>query len=239
MLILLVLLICALYRGCRQFNKDETSAVDINGRIERLLKDSTEKSKQLKENKLQNELLDGQIELANNKNELYLDSFRLLNDYISSLKKRYKPIVPSIDTNVTTVPNEYIENCSGCFVALDKAQQLGLRYKSDLDNKDRLNLSKINTLNSRIGILEKQNIQLKTDYVSLLDSTKALTPTLKRTLFATIGAMAINQSFPNAIGGGLLYEDKKRRIFGAKYYISKYGSIYQGEVSFPLSLKKR
>jgi hypothetical protein len=135
------------------------------------------------------------------------------------------------------VPNEYIEDCSGCFSALDKAQQLGLRYKLELDNKDNLTKSKVKVLDNRINILENQNAQLNKSYRSLLDSTNKKAYTLRRTLFATIGAMSINQIMPNAIGGGFLYEDKKRRIFGVKYYISEYGSIYQGEISLPLSLK--
>ena len=238
-LILLVLLICALYRGCRQYDgSGRVDSVDTKGRLKRLINDSIENSKQLADNSIQRELLEGQLEVSDNKNTAYLDSFGVLNAIINNLKKRHKPVTASIDTNVTTVPNDYIEDCSGCFAALGQAQQLGLRYKSELDNKDNLTRSKIKVLDNRIGILEKQNAQLGKSYRSLLDSSKNA-PVLRRTLFATIGAMSINQIMPNAIGGGFLYEDKRRRIFGLKYYVSEYGSVYQGEISFPLSLKKR
>lgn len=237
MLILLILLAYALYRECRQSYEGEVNPVDIQGRLKRLINDSIESSKKLADNSIQRELLEGQLEVADNKNTAYLDSFGVLNSVLNGLKKRYKPVVASVDTNVTTVPNEYIEECSGCFAAIDKAQQLGLRYKSELDNKDNLTKSKIKVLDNRISILENQNVQLGKSYRSLLDSTNKAVPALRRTLFATIGAMSINQIMPNAIGGGFLYEDKRRRIFGAKYYVSKYGSIYQGEISLPLSLK--
>src|SRR6478735_3663675 len=230
MLILLILLAYALYRECTKSYEGEVNRGDIQGRLKRLINDSIESSKKLADNSIQRELLEGQLEVADNKNTAYLDSFDVL-------KKRYKPVVASVDTNVTTVPNEYIEECSGCFAAIDKAQQLGLRYKSELDNKDNLTKSKIKVLDNRISILENQNVQLGKSYRSLLDSTNKAVPALRRTLFATIGAMSINQIMPNAIGGGFLYEDKRRRIFGAKYYVSKYGSIYQGEISLPLSLK--
>lgn len=237
MLILLVLLVCSLYRGCKQFNHDESHVLNSKRRIDQLVRDSIENKKQLDENKIQIEFLDGQIALSENKDDLYLDSFRTLNNHITELKKRYRAVTPSEDTTVTLVPNAYIVDCADCFTSIDKAQQLGLRYKAQLDNADYLNKSKVKALDNRISLLEKQNAKLGKDYRSLIDSVSVAPPSLRRTLFVTVGTMSVNQSFPNAIGGGFLYEDKKRRIFGAKYYISKYGSIYQGEVSFPLSLK--
>ena len=236
LLLCIGLLIFALIKGCNNIGTSKAQLVDYKGRIDKLEKDSIEFSKQLIDNSTQKELLEGQIEIADNKNIAYLDSFRTLNGYINVLKKRYKPVTPNIDTNITTVPNQYIEDCAGCFSALDKAQQLGLRYKSDLDNKDNLNLSKVNLLNKRIGILENQNAKLGNSYRSLLDSASKQQG-IRRTLFLSLGAIAINQTLPNGIGGGFLYEDKKRRVYGGRYYISRYGSVYQADISFPLSLK--
>lgn len=236
-LISLIILAVGIYKGCMRFSKSDTQSIDVNGRIDGLVKDSIETKNKLQENKTHIEFLDGQLALFNNKNDLYLDSFRLLNDHIIALKKRYKSVRPSEDTTVTVVPNEYIVDCADCFASIDKAQQLGIRYKSQLDNSVSLNNSKVNLLNDRISLLEKQNTQLGKSYRGLLDSTAKLAPSLRRTLFVTGGLMSINQVFPNAIGGGFLYEDKKRRVFGAKYYISKYGTVYQAEFSLPLSLK--
>jgi len=236
MLVLLGILIVALYKGCVRYRSVNNDNVNMRWRIDQLLADSASTAKKLADNSIESFLLNGQIELINNKNEMYLDSFGNLNKEITYLRGRYKPIAPSVDTSVTTVPNEYIEDCAGCFDRLGKAQQLGIRYKAELDNKDQVYASKINVLNKRVGILEKHNEQLGKSYRSLLDSVPVKSD-IRRTLFLTMGVMAINTNMPNAIGGGLMYEDKRRRIFGAKAYISKYGNVYQADVSFPLSLR--
>lgn len=236
-LLIFGLIMFGLIKGCEQYNKTQDQLVDYKGRVEKLAQDSIEYSKQAIEYKNQNELIDGQLEVANNRNSLYLDSFRLLNDHINDLKKRYREVTPNEDTTVTLVPNSYISDCADCFTSIEKAQHLGLRYKAELDNADYLNKSKVNVLSNRISLLEKQNVQLGKNYRSLLDSASKQKPELRRTLFLSMGAMSINQAFPNAIGAGFMYEDKKRRIYGAKYYISEYGSIYQADLSLPLSLK--
>jgi hypothetical protein len=60
----------------------------------------------------------------------------------------------------------------------------------------------------------------------------------RRTLFFKMGALAINQSLPNGIGIGAMYQDKRKRIFSVGYYITEYKTVYQAEVAFPLSLRK-
>lgn len=238
LLIMLGLLILALYKGCQNYNRNETKEIDAKGRIEKLLKDSTRTQNELQELRNEKDVIDGQLDISNNQRIAYIDSFRLLNDHINALRKRYKAIEPPAeDTSLTLVPGAYIADCSDCFTSIEKAQELGIKLKAQLDNADYLNKSKMNVLNNTISLLEMKNTQLRKDYKSLIDSTSNKKSELRRTLFLSLGAMAINQTFPNAIGAGFLYEDKKRRVYGAKYYISSHGPIYQADFSLPLSLK--
>lgn len=238
--ILLVLLALAigLYKGCERFNRGGGAQIDTKGRIEKLMKDSAETHKELADLKIQVSVIDGQLDISNNQTSVYIDSFRILNAHINDLRKRYKAIVPPPDdTSLTLVPGAFIVDCGDCFTSIEKAQQLGVKLKAELDNVDYLNKLKVNALNNAISLLEMKNTQLRKDYKSLIDSTSNRKSELRRTLFLSLGAMAINQTFPNAVGAGFLYEDKKRRVYGVKYYISEYGPIYQADVSLPLSLK--
>jgi predicted nuclease with TOPRIM domain len=237
MLVILGVLIVALYKGCQNYNRNESKGIDVKGRIERLVKDSVDVHNEIKDLKTQLQVIDGELGASNNKNAAYLDSFRVLNDHINSLKKRYKPITPNKDTSVTVVPNEYVVDCADCFMTIEKVQQLGVQYKADLDHVNALNKSKVDLLSGKVSILEKQNVSLNKNYRSLLDSVTSKKSELKRTLFFSLSALSINQIFPNAIGAGFLYEDKRRRVYGAKYYVSEHGPIYQADFSLPLSLK--
>lgn len=233
-LVLLGILILALYKGCVVYKKTGKEMVDYKSRIETLEKDSAETASLLKANSDSLEFINGQLGVHENREAAFNDSFRVLNNRITALRKVHKPISPSVDTNVTTVPNEYINECEGCYDALASAQDKGLKYKAELDNKDQVYLSKLNTLNRRIKILETQNSKLSKDYRGALDSMPS---GLKRTLFFTVSAMSVSSVLPNAIGAGFMYEDKRRRIYGAKYYVSNVGPIYSAELSFPLSLR--
>lgn len=236
-LVSIIILGVAIYKGCVRFSKGGAQAIDTKGRMDRLVKDSAEASHELIDLKNQVQVIDGQLGVAKNKESIYMDSFRVLNDHINNLKKRYRPVAPSNDTSVTVVPNDYIVDCADCFMTIEKAQKLGVQYRADLDHVNSLNESKVDLLSGKVSILEKQNVSLNKNYRSLLDSVTNKKSELRRTLFFSLSALSINQIFPNAIGAGFLYEDKRRRIYGAKYYVSEHGPIYQADFSLPLSLK--
>lgn len=225
-----------MYRGCKNNKKKEAATASLQQRVDKLIEDSIRKEEELAENALTLEYADGQLSLSQIRVGVLEDSQVVLNDQITALRKRHVPITPNPDTNITTVPNQYINDCEGCFVALGKSQDLGLRYKAEADNRESLNLSKMNALNNRVKILELYNDQLSGDYRSVLDSLRKEKPSIRRTLYFSLGTMAIGQNLPNAVGAGFLYQDKKKRIFGVKYYIGK-ESIYQAEVAIPLSLR--
>lgn len=241
LLISIGILVFALYKGCDNVNKNATLSVNYKERILKLEQDSIEQDKQRSAYFDTTEFLNGQLALSDNKLLSLTENLEQANDRIATLLKKHVPIGPNPDTNVTLVPNEYIEDCSGCFSELKNGQQLVIKYKSEKDNQEMLFKRQISTKDNRIKSLEAKTIQLTSNYRSLLDSSQKQQNKLeqRRTLFFKMGALAINQSLPNGIGIGAMYQDKRKRIFSIGYYITEYKTVYQAEVAFPLSLIKR
>jgi hypothetical protein len=234
------LLIFALYRGCSNVKENAALSINYKERIRKLENDSIEEAKQRAAYYDTTEFLNVQLALSDNKLLSLTENLGKANDRIATLLKKHVPIEPNPDTNVTLVPNEYIEDCSGCFSELKNGQQLVLKYKTEKENQEKLFKSQISTKDSRINSLEIKNLQLISSYGTLLDSSQKQQSKLeqRRTLFFKMGALAINQSLPNGIGIGAMYQDKRKRIFSVGYYITEYKTVYQAEVAFPLSLRK-
>jgi hypothetical protein len=235
----IVLLVIALVKGCNNNKKKESQIIDLQGRIDRYMQDSIESAENLSLNRDTLEGISTQLIFANANYEKVVYENTELGKRNMALLAKHKVVTPSLDTSITTVPNEYINDCESCFTSLNQSQELSVRFRAEADNKEQLLLSKINVQNNRVNYLEKINAQCNKNYKSLLDSSTNKKQELRRTLFFSLGAMAIKQNLPNAIGAGLLYEDKRRRIFGASYYIGAYGSVYQAQVAFPLSLRTK
>jgi len=235
-IVLLVLLIFALIRGCNNVTRQSLAIVNKAERIKQLQADSIDKEKSLQLYKDSLGLANGLISLRDNQLDKTEVDLAKANERITALLNKYKPVSINNDTNVTVVPNEYIEDCAGCFSELENSQKLGERYKGQVDSVKAAYQAKDRIQNNRIAQLSKENASVTSKYKSLLDSIP--TPIKQtRKLFLSISTMAINQNFPNAIGGGLFYQDRKYRLFGAKIYGSPYGSIKSIDVALPLSLR--
>lgn len=239
LLILLGLLIVAIYKGCD--NAKNNKEIDLSERIKKLEKDSI-KNVQDKEVYQQTiEFQDGQLALSNNKIASLTVDLDSTSDRITALLRRYKPVTPSADTSVTLVPNAFILDCSDCFTQIEKGQQQVLKYKAEKDNQEYLYKTQITTKDNRIKSLELVNKGITFSYKGLIDSVDKMGKRMefKRTLYFKLGALAINQNFPNSAGAGLIYQDKMKRMFGVGFYLSPYGNIYSADIAFPLSLKRK
>lgn len=239
LLILLGLLIAALYRGCG--NAKNSKEIDLSQRIKKLEADSINDARDKEVYQQTIEFQDGQLTLSNNKVASLAIGLDSANDRITALLRRHKPVIASTDTSITTVPNAFIADCSSCFIELENGQKLVLRYKAEKDNQESIFKGQINTKDSRIKSLEIVNRGVAQSYRSLIDTVDKLKAKMefRRTLYFKLGALAINQPFPNSAGAGLIYQDKMKRMFGVGYYISPFGSIYSADIAFPLSLKRK
>jgi len=247
-IVVMFILIFASIRGCNN-NKMALSQVEyFKERVEKAKNDSIVEAKDRKAFRDTIEFQDGQLSLSANKLSALSEDIEKANKQIDSLIKKHVPLTPNPDTSITTVPNLYINECEECFNSLETQHNQHIKYKAESDNERQLLRSKISVQGTRINVLEKKNDQWMDDYRELVESSNAFQRTLadqvqknrRRVLYIKMGALAINQYLPNAGGAGFMYQDKKKRIFNIGYYISpQYGPLYQMEIAFPLSFKKR
>lgn len=235
----IIVLVFSLVKGCNNNKAKDAQLIDYKGRITKLEQDSIDNAKNDKAYNDSMELSNGQLALSKNKELSLTENLERANMRIATLLNSHVPIQPSVDTSFVAVPNLYVDDCEGCFSELKNGQQLVLKYKAEKDNQEQIYKGQLNAKDSRIKYLELANNKIGKDYRSLLDSGSKQAPELRRTLFVSIGAMSINQPLPNAVGLGLLYEDKRRRVFGAHYYVGAYGAIYQAQIAAPLSLRRK
>lgn len=245
LLVVIGLAIMGLLRTCKSVKNNPQ--INLSERVKKLLDDSVKNA--INEDVYQHtiEYQDGQLALSDNKIASLTISLDSANDRISALIKKYKIKWSALtngaentDTSMTMVPGAFVADCSSCFQELEKGQQSVLKYKAEKDNQEYLFKTQIKTKDSRINNLELINKGITSSYRSLLDSTKKINSSpVRRTLYFKLGMLAINQTFPNSAGMGLLYQDKMKRMFGVGLYVSPFGSIYSADIAFPLSLKRK
>jgi len=160
-LIVLGILIVALIRGCQnnKFSLGEIQQLKerINNDSVKMVEDSISYANRI-------EYAEGKLELNYTQYISAADSLRSAEIRINKLLARYKPIKPSIDTSITTVPNEYIVDCAECFNELEHDKELVKYYQARVDSlkstlhiKSKIQEQRIQQLNeekAKIGSLE-------------------------------------------------------------------------------------
>lgn len=239
----IILLLYALWKGCQNSasRKDYQVTPKINERLERLQKDSAQTHSELNDLHFSYNLLQGQFDLLTNKNITTTDSLSAANDRITLLRKRHVDIEPSHDTSATLVPNEYLSDCASCFAELDNGQRLVLKYKEEKDGLQKILSDQLSIKDKEASVFRSQISDLKNTLIDVTEiakrNEKKNEP--RRTLYFSLATISVNNKLPTGIGGGLLYMDKRMRIFGANYYINNTGPVWQAQLSMPLSLKRR
>lgn len=187
------------------------------------------------------EIANGLVEIANNRAataELKNDS---LNKRIVALLNRYKTVAVSVDTNVTTVENSFINDCTECFELLDNSKQLTLKLRGEHDNIMKALKSKISIQDNRINQLDVENNNLRSTLSSSINTARSLQDRNKPRgrLFFTVALIGQKETLLIGGGGGLVYMDKRSRLYGGNYYGTNLGPMWTAQVSFPLSLRKK
>jgi hypothetical protein len=158
---------------------------------------------------------------------------------INALLARYVAIPPDTDTSVTLVPNEYIENCADCFGELENGKELVKKANAERDNLDQLYRSKINVQDTRIKGLEIEKGGLNKQYNTLKTRNDSLTSVVNPggKLYLSWGVMW--GPLPRMAGAGLLYQNKRNVLWGAKWYYGAQGHMVETSINFPLSLRHK
>jgi hypothetical protein len=237
----LFLLIFGTIRSCNNTKNAISKSDNLEERNAALLKDSAEWADQATQYETQSEVQDGLIAIKDNQLQEKGDSLDAANARISALLMKHKPIKASEDTSITTVPNEYINDCEGCFSELSREHKIALDYKMASESVRREYMRRKTSDSIRISKLSFKNADLFGNLKSALSSIDSANERSKpsgKVLFS-VSTLLINANIPNAIGGGLAYQDRYNRIYSIKYFASKYGSIKQADIFIPISFKRK
>lgn len=235
-----LILLFTVFKGCKQSRLDIAARqkaeqlADSTLRALKLYKaisDSTTVDFQLK-----NELLSGQVELANNqkeKTEADLEKQIAIN---ADLIEKHK-MAKYADTNATVVPAEYITDCEGCFTNLEKTNKEVLKYKSDinvlqdkLQKQDSLSQNRIKQSNDeKIGFYNRIN--------SLVQQQKENADKLKPHDRLYLSWDVLFGPWPKMAGAGFMYQTKSNMMYEANWLYGNMGHMIEASMKFPLSIK--
>lgn len=238
-ILLFLLLVFGVVRSCNNTNKALAENEKLNDTI---IADSIQAALKDQLYKQQAEMQDGQIALKENQLQATGDSLDKANARITKLLKSHVPVVMNLsDTGLTVVPNKYINECEDCFYELQNSQVLSFKYKSEAETVKSEYKKRKEDDSLRINDLTSRNKMLVGSVLTSINDVneekKKNEP--RRKGLISVSTLVINANLPNAIGGGIGYQDKYNRIFSFKYFASSYGGIKQAEVLIPLSFRKR
>lgn len=153
-----------------------------------------------------------------------------------------KPVV-AVQTGdgITTVPQEFIDDCEGCFTQLAKTNDSAIAYQQEAQAL-RAVMEAQNTADSqRIVQLEADKLRLNKSYndmrIAAEVNAKYLEPRrkVKTGLIGTFGSSFL----PTGVGVGLMYEDKKDRNFGLEATFGNRPPAYEAFMYVPFTLRNK
>lgn len=249
LLIGVAFLIYALLRGCSNSRAALAGGKHLDSVIVKLRQDSVNAAYNAHEYETRLELLEGQIALWQNIAFTKNDSLMAANTRVIELITKHKPQKPNLDTTITTVPNEYVQDCEGCFTELSKDRDLVLRYRSSADSlwvayaqKNNLNDGRILQLSNEVSNLQltlkdavavgkRMESDNKPHWKLLFSVSTLWLPKINNTTGSTV--------LPNGAGIGFGYQDRYNRIVAGKYFTTEVGPVKQLDVYLPLSFRRK
>lgn len=237
------ILIFSCIRGCNQGQSAVAEATQLKQNNIKLVQDTARLAKErdslkrIYQDSL--EFVNGQWLLA--KDQIVSTKYQLdsADKRITTLKARYQPVEPSKDTSITTVSNEYIENCAGCFAELSNGQEKVKQYMAQIDNLNQSYQSKINLQQNRINQLDKQNTQLAGTLQDCIEISKTAEKKLAPHGQLFFSWSVLWMPLPTMAGMGVMYQSKRKLQIGVRGMFGNYGSGFETEVNMPLSLKRK
>lgn len=242
-LISICILSFTLFKGCQKSEADDKIKAQLNDSLSNLAKEreadhlAAIKSKQDYQNSLA--VNSGLLELKDNQLAATSVQLNIANAKILDLLQRHTPIAPS-DSGTTTVPSEYIEECAECFAHLERQTGLVQRYQQEVSEKDKIQEVNSENYEKRIAELESEKAKSDKSANDYKDVAKAAMKSaqFRRTFYFTLAFCAKEGYLPNGVGTGLMYQDKKRRIYGITVFGTNQGTMATGNLTLPLTFRK-
>lgn len=248
-LIGLSFLISTLIRGCHNSNQaiadNKALSNSLDSVTTKTLRDSIDNVEKEKELHTALDVVNGQLEISENRNSAYRDSLDGASKRIDALNARWNKYAPLIrrnsDSSTSVVPNEFVDNCHDCFLEINKDKELVRRANSAKDSTQSSLQSKINLLVKRGSELSQQNTYLQGTLIDALAIAKKQEEKYapRGRLYLSLSMAAKNYYYIMGAGGGLLYIDKKQRGYGGNVYGTSIGPMVIASYYLPLSLKRR
>ena len=238
--IVIGVLLFSLIRGCKQSKMqvaENNTLKALNGELQNAI--ASDRSVTDSSNKLFKDTLEferGQralIEAQKQRTEAELQDITQEN---KTLIARHK-LGQYTDTSSVTVPGEFVSECQGCFVKLEKTTDLVEKYKKDVNNLQ-------NNWDNQTAIYQKRFKELDAEKLGFYNKINTLAKEQQKVidqlkphgrLYLTWGVLW--SPLPTAAGAGVMYQNKRNLIWGATWYYGSQGTTVQTTINFPLSLK--
>lgn len=152
-------------------------------------------------------------------------------------KHKARPPV-NVGAGITTVPQEFIDDCEGCFTQLIKTNDSAVAYKQEAEALRAVMAAQNEADSQRIAQLEQDKLRLNKHYndmrIAAEVNAKYLEP--RRKVKTGLAGTFSDSFLPNGVGVGLMYEDKKDRNFGVEALFGNRPPLYVARVYVPFTL---
>lgn len=192
----------------------------------------------------------GQLDLQQEKSNAQQDRMGDLEKQIDSLtakheitKAKLQPLSESFhlaDTGFVLAPNEYVNECEGCFTLLGKYKKESGLLKFERDGFDSL-LRMQNSINEdRVLQLEHERLQFN-KMLNDCRLARAYGPTCDTTRKVKLSLMGMfgNPFLPKGGGFGLIYEDRKFNEYGGHVVFTGSGNVYLLNIAKTISFRRK
>lgn len=238
----ILILIFALFRGCNQAKSDAKHIDILMGLTDsfRVNADRAIAGWELSNKKYQDslEFVKGQYALIKNQELRTAAELQDVTKANKILIAKHK-LAEYTDTSAVITPREFVQDCQGCFVNLEKTTNLIDRYKNDINNLQ-------NNWDKQSQLYQKRFKELDAEKLGFYNKINTLAKAQQETfdklkphgrLYLSTGI--IWGPWPKMIGGGILYQNKRNLLLGAKWYYGNQGQMVETSINFPLSLRRK
>lgn len=236
------ILIIALIKGC-QNNKQHLSDIQkltgLTDSLRMLTKSAVagwKTSKAAFEDTLEFER--GQRFLAQFQRERVEDELIKVNKDNAALLEKYK-YYKYADTNMVSAPQEFVDDCRGCFERLEKTDRLSITYRMQVRDWGVKFEQETGLLNNRIANIEKERDIYYKQVDSFTNAQSKVVNKIKQKGRLYLSWGVLWSPWPVGAGGGLMYQTPRNVIFGGKVYYGANKTTVETTMNFPLSFKKR
>lgn len=238
----ILFLVFALIRGCNQ-SKLQVSKFNKIDSLNNALLGEIAKNKRVSDSTTQDyqdslEFVKGQYTLVKEQETRTSAELQDVTKANKILIAKHK-LAEYTDTSAVTVPGEFVAECNECFGSLEKTTGLVERYKNDINNlqsnwdkQSQLYQKRFKELDAeKLGFYNKINILAKAQQEAI-DKLKP-----HGQLYFSWGVLF--GPLPKMTGIGFVYQTKYKIQYGLKGYFGVYGSMVEGQMNLPLSLKHK